>query len=59
MKSDILKTKMYNNKIVKKNNKGKLIIKRLFNKIKKIHRNLFQENYKKIIIELFQILFLG
>ena len=31
-----LKTKMYNNKnVLKKNNKGKLIIKRLFDKIKK------------------------
>ena len=30
-----LKTKMYNNKyVLKKNNKGKLIIRRLFNKIK-------------------------
>ena len=30
-----LKTKMYNNKdVLKKNNKGKLIIKKLFNKIK-------------------------
>ena len=40
-----LKTKMYNNKIVlKKNNKGKLIIKRLFNKIKKNPQKFISKN---------------
>ena len=35
---------MYNNKnVLAKNNKGKLIIKKLFNKIKKILKNLFQK----------------
>ena len=50
-----LKTKMYNNKIVlKKNNKGKLIIKKLFNKIqKKPHKfiskkHLQNDNYRAI-----------
>jgi dGTPase len=54
-----LKTKMYNNKnVLNKNNKGKLIIKKLFNKIKKIQKNLFQKNnYLKINIEQFQILY--
>ena len=33
---DFLRSNMYNNKnVLKKNNKGKLIIKKLFNKIKK------------------------
>ena len=55
-----LKTKMYNNKnVLNKNNKGKLIIKKLFNKISKNPKNLFQKNiYLKINIEQFQILFL-
>ena len=54
-----LKTKMYNNKdVLAKNNKGKLIIKKLFKKIKKIQKNLFQKNnFLKINIELFQILY--
>ena len=54
-----LKTKMYNNKdVLAKNNKGKLIIKKLFNKIKKIQKNLFQKNnFQKINIELFLILY--
>ena len=50
-----LKTKMYNNKtVLKKNNKGKLIIKKLFNKIqKKPHKfiskkHLQNDNYRAI-----------
>ena len=41
-----LKMKMYNNKdVLKKNNKGKSIIKRLFNKIKKNPRKFISKNY--------------
>jgi dGTPase len=50
-----LKTKMYNNKrVLDKNNKGKLIIKKLFNKIKKNPRKfiskeqLFLDKYRAI-----------
>ena len=40
-----LKTKMYNNKdVIAKNNKGKLIIKRLFNKIKLNPKKLIDKN---------------
>ena len=41
-----LKMKMYNNKdVLKKNNEGKSIIKRLFNKIKKNPRKFISKNY--------------
>ena len=41
-----LKMKMYNNKdVLKKNNEGKLIIKRLFNKIKKNPRKFISKNH--------------
>ena len=40
-----LKTKMYNNKnVLSKNNKGKLIIKKLFNKIKKSPKKFISKN---------------
>ena len=49
---------MYNNKNVIKNNEGKLIIKKLFNKIKIIQVFLFLKIVlKMIIIDLFQILY--
>ena len=42
---------MYNNKnVIKKNDKGKLIIKKLFNQIKKILQNIFQKKNLKMII---------
>ncbi len=43
-----LKTKMYNNKnVLKKNNKGKLIIKKLFNKIKNNPKKFISKKYLK------------
>ena len=43
-----LKTKMYNNKnVLDKNNKGKLIIKKLFNKIKKSKKFISKEQLTK------------
>ena len=50
-----LKTKMYNNKnVLKKNNKGKLIIKKLFNKIIKNPKkfiskeDFFEDKYRAV-----------
>ena len=52
---------MYNNKnVISKNNKGKLIIKKLFNQIKKILKIYFKIIIKeKINIEQFLIIYLA